>query len=187
MPDLFNGKSRLRSASSVRPARSQESVPSAPQPVSPFQMSALLSALRNLGVPRSTVLATLPLNVLDGSLYVAVQQEIAVTHFLWVSSLDSGRGQPRPLFVFCQWLVERCQVAVAVTRLVNRPFTRRQWAAAVAGPIPSFPSIGALIPLWSWPPLGKERMWPAAVAAEPAHAGRCQCRLCEEGLSGVAP
>jgi hypothetical protein len=49
---------------------------------------------------RSTVLATLPLNVLDGSLYVAVQQEIAVTHFLGVSSLNSGRGQPRPFSCF---------------------------------------------------------------------------------------
>jgi hypothetical protein len=39
------------------------------------------------------------LNVLDGSLYAAVQQEIAVTHFLGVSSLNSGRGQPRPFFI----------------------------------------------------------------------------------------
>ena len=45
MPDLFNGKSRSRSASSVRQARSQESVPSAPQPTSRFQMGALLSGI----------------------------------------------------------------------------------------------------------------------------------------------
>ena len=81
MPDLFNGKSRSRSASSVRQARSQESVPSAPQPTSRFQMGALLSGVWCPRSIRSAVLATLPLNVLDGSLYAAVQQETAARLF----------------------------------------------------------------------------------------------------------
>jgi len=186
MPDLFNGKSRSRSASSVRPARSQESVPSAPQPTSRFQMGTLLSGI--LVPPFHPVRrpGNTPLERTRRFIICCSAARDCCNALLGRFLPRLGPWATTALFLFfCQWLVDCCQVAV--TRLVNRPFTRRQWAAAVAGPIPSFPSIGALIPLWSWPPLGKERMWPAAVAAEPAHAGRCQCRLCEEGLSGVAP
>ena len=93
--------------------------------------------LRNPGAPRSirsAVLATLPLNVLDGSLYAAVQQEIAVTHFLGVSSLNSGRGQPRPFFIdpFAEQIsasgtaatggdaIERIAVGMRITTAIHR-------------------------------------------------------------------
>ena len=83
---------------------------------------------------RSAVLATLPLNVLDGSLYAAVQQEIAITHFLGVSSLNSGRGQPRPFFIdpFAEQIsasgtaatggdaIERIAVGMRITTAIHR-------------------------------------------------------------------